>query len=60
MSGELVVETQGTDWIETGGRLLWQWDVCNENGDKVASGLYFYLVTCGMGEQKSGKIVVIR
>jgi len=60
LTGELVAETQDTDWIDAGGRLVWQWKARNENGDKVASGLYLYLVTCGMGEQKSGKIVIIR
>ena len=60
LTGELIVETQDTDWIDEGGRLIWQWKARNENGDKVASGLYFYLVACGMGEQRSGKIVVIK
>jgi len=60
LAGELVVETQDADWIDEGGRLIWQWDTRNENGDRVASGLYLYLATCGAGEQRSGKIVVIK
>lgn len=37
-----------------------QWDARNGRGDKVASGVYIYLVTTPSGEHRSGKLVVIR
>jgi len=52
LTGELVVETQDTDWIDEGGRLLWQWKARNENGDKVASGLYFFSYLWDGGAKK--------
>lgn len=35
------------------------WDLTNDSGDKVESGVYIYLVTMG-GEKITGKIAVIR
>jgi hypothetical protein len=37
-----------------------QWDLTNESGATVASGIYLYLVTNGAGQQASGKLAVIR
>lgn len=36
------------------------WDAANNRGDKVASGVYIYLVTNPEGEKAIGKIAVIR
>jgi hypothetical protein len=36
------------------------WDLENESGDKVASGIYLYLITDGQGDKVRGKIGVIR
>jgi hypothetical protein len=35
------------------------WDLSNQHGDRVASGVYLYLLTTH-NQQKSGKIAVIR
>jgi hypothetical protein len=35
------------------------WDLTNSSGDKVASGIYIYLVTVG-GEKTTGKLVLIK
>ncbi len=37
-----------------------QWDMTNEKGDKVASGLYLYVVTDPSGHQNRGKFVIIK
>jgi hypothetical protein len=37
-----------------------QWDLTNENGATVASGIYLFLVTNNAGQQASGKLAVIR
>jgi len=36
------------------------WDLANNDGDKVASGVYIYLVTDSNGQQTRGKLAVIR
>jgi hypothetical protein len=36
------------------------WDLTNESGDKVASGVYVYLIKDGDGNKVRGKIGVIR
>jgi hypothetical protein len=36
------------------------WDLTNDSGDKVASGLYLYLITDGQGNKKKGQLAVIR
>lgn len=36
------------------------WDLTNDSGDKVASGLYLYLVTDGQGNKTRGKFTLIR
>ena len=52
--GQLVAEGQ------VSGQGNWQWDVRNQSGVEVASGMYIYVVTNGAGEEKIGKLVVIR
>jgi hypothetical protein len=37
-----------------------QWDVRNRRNDKVASGVYVYIVTAPNGERRIGKIAVMR
>ena len=36
------------------------WDLTNDAGDKVASGIYFYLITDGQGDKMHGKFTIIR
>ena len=37
------------------------WDLANDKGDKVASGIYLYLITVGnSGDKARGKVVVIK
>ena len=36
------------------------WDLTNDSGDKVASGLYVYLVMTDSGLKKTGQLAVIR
>jgi hypothetical protein len=51
ISGEHVRTLSGTQSM--------QWDMRNDRGDYVASGIYLYLLNAN-GQQKSGKIAVIR
>lgn len=37
-----------------------EWDRTNNAGDKVASGIYLYLITDGQGNQTKGKLAIIR
>lgn len=36
------------------------WDLTNENGDQVASGIYIYLITDSQGDKARGKVAVIK
>jgi hypothetical protein len=36
------------------------WDLANDKGDKVASGIYIYLATDGQGNKARGKMAVIK
>jgi hypothetical protein len=36
------------------------WDLRNDSGDKVASGLYPYLIQTPSGEKKTGQLVIIK
>ncbi len=38
----------------------WVWDMRNERGETVSRGTYIYIVTNSQGEQKIGKIAVIK
>ncbi|MBU1752825.1 PEGA domain-containing protein [bacterium] len=51
------------------GELVWEtrvnspqmrWDVCNSVGERVASGIYIYLIKDPVGNEKVGKLGVIR
>jgi len=37
-----------------------QWDLSNDSGDKVASGIYLYIITDSQGDKVRGKVAVIR
>lgn len=54
-NGDLVREINATD---TTGAVTW--DLTNDNGHKVASGIYFYLITNDSGHKAKGKIAIIR
>ena len=41
------------------GQDIWDWPVTNTKGEKVATGVYIYLVDAN-GERTEGKLVVIR
>ncbi len=36
------------------------WDLTNDSGDRVASGVYMYLITADQGQKKTGQVVVIK
>ncbi len=36
------------------------WDLKNDDGDNVASGVYLYLINSPQGEKASGKLAIIR
>jgi hypothetical protein len=36
------------------------WDLTNDSGDKVASGIYLYVITDGQGNKTKGKVAVIK
>jgi hypothetical protein len=36
------------------------WDLTNDSGDKVASGVYIYLITDSQGDKVKGKVAVIK
>jgi hypothetical protein len=36
------------------------WDLTNDSGDKVGSGIYLYLITDGQGDKVRGKVAVIK
>ncbi len=42
----------------SGGRYVW--DLSNDEGSKVASGVYFYVVANHSGEKRRGKLAIIR
>lgn len=54
-NGNLVREINATD---TNGTIIW--DLNNDSGNKVASGIYFYLITNDRGHKIKGKIAIIR
>ena len=58
MSGTTVrTLTNPNEIIPASGQAIW--DGKNENGDKVASGLYFYVIDTG-GKKFRGKITLIK
>ncbi len=53
ISGELVF-TFNTDGIE------YRWDLMNNNGKKVSTGIYLYIAFNNHGEKRRGKIAIIK
>jgi hypothetical protein len=37
-----------------------KWDLTNDSGDRVGSGIYLYLITNNLGQQTRGKLAIIR
>jgi hypothetical protein len=64
ISGELVREippkTYDGATVNDGNTGVAEWDGTNDKGEKVAEGIYFYLITDKAGHRKSGKFVVIK
>ncbi len=55
LAGEMVFKGREMD---SDGK--YQWQATNNDGNKLASGIYIYLITNNQGEKKTGKIGVIR
>ncbi|MBI4777806.1 T9SS type A sorting domain-containing protein [Candidatus Desantisbacteria bacterium] len=58
ISGEMVRKIEGTE-LTAGGSMIARWDTTNDNGERVASGIYFYRLICSKGV-KTGKIGIVR
>lgn len=56
VAGELVK----TLYVESDGLCQKIWHVDNNAGEKVASGIYIYIITNSAGEKCTGKIGIIR
>ncbi len=56
LSGDIIKHFQFADTIE--GQLTW--DIHNENGELVASGIYYYIASDNRGNKWQGKIAIIR
>ena len=54
-NGDLVREINATD---TNGTVTW--DLTNDNGNQVASGIYIYLITNELSQKSKGKLAIIR
>ena len=46
--------------IQNSGLSTVSWDLKNDMGDKVASGIYVYVVTDAAGDKARGKVAVIK
>lgn len=55
ISGELVASIQ-----HNSGNKEYQWDVLNDYGKKLASGVYIFYITNSNGQKKTGKFSIIR
>jgi hypothetical protein len=53
ISGHKVKELDGSSGTAT-------WDLTNNNGDQVASGIYIYLIKDGQGNNSHGKLAIIQ
>jgi hypothetical protein len=56
LSGELVWEKEKNDGSD---RIRWE-GVVNRSGQKLASGVYIYIVTNSQGQKRPGKLAVVR
>lgn len=53
------VRSLGTPAVNNG-LLSVTWDLKNDSGDKVASGVYFYLATDSAGNKNKGELAIIK
>ncbi|MEW6621001.1 MAG: gliding motility-associated C-terminal domain-containing protein, partial [bacterium] len=53
--GEEVYEYEG---VSSSGK--WLWKLQNKDNEKVASGIYIYVISSSEGDKKVGKIGVVR
>ncbi|MCX5782812.1 MAG: S8 family serine peptidase, partial [Elusimicrobia bacterium] len=61
VAGELVKTLSEQSEIKTlGTEKCAEWNATNNSGEKVASGVYIYVLRSGDSKQKSGKIAVLR
>jgi len=63
-AGELVLDVEGSSiymdkWYDDGYVYKYEWDGKNDYGDRVASGIYIYVVNAD-GSKKTGKLAVIK
>jgi hypothetical protein len=62
-SARIRIFTPGGDLVReavfNGPGALWRWDLANDAGEPVVSGVYIYVVTHGR-EKRSGKLALIR
>jgi len=64
LAGELVLDVEGSSiymdkWYDDGYVYKYEWDGKNDYGDRVASGIYIYVVNAD-GSKKAGKLAVIK
>lgn len=64
LAGELVLDVEGSSiymdkWYDDGYVYKYEWDGKNDYGDRVASGIYIYIVNAD-GSKKTGKLAVIK
>jgi len=61
ISGELVrILDDATEIVSEGGSVTATWDLRNDAGEKVAQGIYIYLVPEAAGDRRTGKIAIIK
>jgi len=58
-SGDIVYDSQIGPFNPLNNYITWSWNLNNNDGRKVSSGIYFYLIEMG-SKSKRGKIAVIR
>ena len=61
VAGELIKTlAEGNGIVTLGTEKAGKWDATNDHNEKVASGVYIYLVRSGGSKQKTGKIAILR
>ena len=59
INGQLIRTLNSTDFSEVKGGQA-QWDGRNEEGELVATGIYLFLTTNEDGQERAGKVMVVR
>jgi thermitase len=64
LAGEIVLNVEGSSiymdkWYDDGYVYKYEWDGKNDSGERVASGIYIYVVNAD-GNKKTGKLAVIK